>query len=71
VRKFVPRYNFYLRHAFEPGEGGFGKRMARRFARLRVRFDFYRFDFERRLVDLSKRVRTGTPARQQPMIAEN
>lgn len=71
VRKFVPRYNFYLRHAFEPVEGGFGKHVAQWFARLRVRFDFYRFDFERRLVDLSKRLRTGTSARQQPMIAEN
>ena len=71
VRKFVPRYNFYLRHAFEPVEGGLGKHVAQWFARLRVRFDFYRFDFERRLVDLSKRVRTGIPARQQPMIAEN
>lgn len=71
VRKFVPRYNFYLRHAFEPVSAGFGKRVAQWFARLRVRFDFYRFDFERRLVDLSKRVRTGIPARQQPMIAEN
>lgn len=71
VRKFVPRYNFYFRHAFEPVEGGIGKRVAQWFARLRVRFDFYRFDFERRLVDLSKRVRTGTPARQQPMIAES
>ncbi len=71
VRKFVPRYNFYFRHAFEPAPGGLGKRVARWFARLRVRFDFYRFDFERRLVDLSKRVRTGSPARQQPMIAEN
>jgi radical SAM superfamily enzyme YgiQ (UPF0313 family) len=71
VRKFVPRYNFYLRHAFEPVPGGFGKRVAQWLAKLRVRFDFYRFDFERRLVDLSKRVRTGIPARQQPMIAEN
>jgi anaerobic magnesium-protoporphyrin IX monomethyl ester cyclase len=71
VRKFVPRYNFYLRHAFEPVQGGIGKHIAQQFARLRVRFDFYRFDFERRLVDLSKRVRTGIPARQQPMIAEN
>jgi radical SAM superfamily enzyme YgiQ (UPF0313 family) len=71
VRKFVPRYNFYLRHAFEPAQGGLGKRVARWFARQRVRFDFYRFDFERRLVDLSKRLRTGVPARQQPMIAEN
>ncbi|MBK5257237.1 MAG: B12-binding domain-containing radical SAM protein [Vicinamibacteria bacterium] len=71
VRKFVPRYNFYLRHAFEPVERGLGKRVARQLARLRVRFDFYRFDFERRLVDLSKRVRTGIRPRQQPMIAEN
>jgi len=71
VRKFVPRYNFYIRHAFEPASGGFGKRVARWFARKRVRFDFYRFDFERRLVDLSKRLRTGVEARQQPMIAED
>lgn len=71
VRKFVPRYNFYFRHAFEPVQGGFGKHVAQWFARLRVRFDFYRFDFERRLVDLSKRLRTGAPARQQPKIAED
>lgn len=71
VRKFVPRYNFYLRHAFDGGSRGPGKRAARQLARLRVRFDFYRFDFERRLVDLSKRVRTGLSARQQPMIAED
>ena len=71
VRKFVPRYNFYLRHAFEPPSRGLGKRMAQWLAQLRVRFDFYRFDFERRLVDLSKRVRTGVGPRQQPMIAED
>lgn len=71
VRKFVPRYNFYFRYAFEPAQGAFGKQVAQWFAKLRVRFDFYRFDFERRLVDLSKRVRTGIPARQQPVIAEN
>ena len=71
VRKFVPRYNFYLRHAFEKGQGGFGKRVAGRLAQWRVRSDFYRFDFERRLVDVSKRWRTGTAARQQPAIAED
>jgi len=71
VRKFVPRYNFYLRHAFETVEGGVGKRVAQKLAQLRVRSDFYRFDFERRLVDLSRRLRTGMAARQQPMIAEN
>ncbi|MEO5762342.1 MAG: radical SAM protein [Vicinamibacteria bacterium] len=71
VRKFVPRYNFYMRYAFEPVQSGLGKRIAHWFAKVRVRFDFYRFDFERRLVDLSKRVRTGVPPQQQPMIAEN
>jgi anaerobic magnesium-protoporphyrin IX monomethyl ester cyclase len=71
VRKFVPRYNFYLRHAYETGPGGLGKKIAKKLAQLRVRSDFYRFDFERRLVDLSKRWRTGTAARQQPMIAED
>lgn len=70
VRKFVPRYNFYLRHAYEPSAGRPGRRLARLLARSRVRFDFYRFDFERRLVDLSHRLRTGRTARQQPKIAE-
>ncbi len=71
VRKFVPRYNFYLRYAFEPAEGGPGKRVAHWLARLRVRYDFYRFDFERRLVDLSRRLRTGMPPREQPLTAED
>ena len=70
VRKFVPRYNFYFRYAFEPRPRGLGKRLARWFARQRVRYDFYRFDFERRLVDLSRRLRTGLPARQQPSEGE-
>jgi radical SAM superfamily enzyme YgiQ (UPF0313 family) len=63
VRKFVPRYNFYLRQAFDPKARRLGKRVAQWFAKLRVRYDFYRFDFERRLVDLSKRVRTGHRSR--------
>lgn len=71
VRKFVPRYNFYFYHAFEPRPRGVGKRVARWFARQRVRYDFYRFDFERRLVDLSRRLRTGLPARTQPRAAED
>jgi radical SAM superfamily enzyme YgiQ (UPF0313 family) len=71
ARKFVPRYNFYFRYAFEPLQRGPGKRLARWLAQVRVRFDFYRFDFERWLVELSKRVRTGAPARQQPVITED
>lgn len=71
VRKFVPRYNFYFKYAFEPRPRGVGKLVARWFARQRVRYDFYRFDFERRLVDLSRRLRTGLPARQQPSAAED
>lgn len=70
VRKFVPRYNFYMQHAFAPVDRGIGKRVARWCARVRVRFDFYRFDFERRLVDLSKRVRTGTVVRRGPPLTE-
>ena len=71
VRKFVPRYNFYFRYAFEPVDGGLGKRVAHLLARLRVRYDFYRFDFERRLVDLSRRLRTGMPPRPHPLAAED
>ncbi len=70
VRKFVPRYNFYFHYAFEPSGGGAGKAVARWLARLRVRFDFYRFDFERRLVDLSARLRTGASLRVQPRAEE-
>jgi radical SAM superfamily enzyme YgiQ (UPF0313 family) len=70
VRKFVPRYNFYLRHAFDPQGGRLGRLLAHWLARARVRHDFYRFDFERRLVELSKRIRSGRPVRQQPQVAE-
>lgn len=70
VRKFVPRYNFYLRHAYDPVGGRPGRALAHALARWRVRHDFYRFDFERRLVDLSKQLRSGRAARQQPPIAE-
>jgi radical SAM superfamily enzyme YgiQ (UPF0313 family) len=69
VRRWVPRYNFYLRQAFEK-RPGLLRRLLRRLARLRVARDFYRFDVERRAVDLFKRVRTGLD-RQQPMVAED
>jgi hypothetical protein len=39
-------------------------------ARARAKTNFYGFDFERRAVDWSKRVRTGK-ARQQPAMAED
>lgn len=69
VRKFVPRYNFYFRAAFEPVERGAGKKAARWLANRRVRFDFYRFDFERRLVEFSKRIRAGGWAPGQTPIS--
>jgi anaerobic magnesium-protoporphyrin IX monomethyl ester cyclase len=69
VRKWVPRYNFYLRHAYQraPRLGG---ALLHRAARLRVKAGFYGLDVERRAVDMVRRFRTGT-VRQQPEIAEN
>jgi len=70
VRKWVPRYNFYLRHGYERPGGSFGRKLLHRVARARARRDFYGLDVERRAVDLWKRVRAGS-ARQQPGIAED
>jgi radical SAM superfamily enzyme YgiQ (UPF0313 family) len=70
VRRSVPRYNFYLRHGFQKPGRRIGKRLLHYLARARTRADFYAFDFERRAVDLSKRLRTGR-SRQQPPIAED
>ena len=70
VRKWVPRYNFYLRHGYERPGGSLGRKLLHRVARARARRDFYGLDVERRAVDLWKRVRAGS-ARQQPGIAED
>jgi anaerobic magnesium-protoporphyrin IX monomethyl ester cyclase len=69
VRKWVPRYNFYLRHGYEKSGRHWSRGLLHRVARARTRRDFYGFDVERRAVDLWKRLRTGM-ARQQPGIAE-
>jgi radical SAM superfamily enzyme YgiQ (UPF0313 family) len=69
VRRWVPRYNFYLRHGYERAGGHWSRTLLHRLARARTRRDFYRFDVERRAVDLWKRLRTGVN-RQQPGIAE-
>lgn len=69
VRRSVPRYNFYLRHGYEKPGRRLGKRLLHLVARARAKTNFYGFDFERRVVDLSKRLRTGHN-RQQPPIAE-
>ena len=68
VRRWVPRYNFYMRQAFE-GRRGLLRRLLAKVARLRVARDFYRFDVERRAFDWLKRLRTGLD-RQQPKVAE-
>jgi radical SAM superfamily enzyme YgiQ (UPF0313 family) len=70
VRRWVPRYNFYLRHGYQKPRAGWASRMLRVAARARAKTDFYRFDVERRMVDAAKRFTTGV-ARQQPMIAED
>jgi radical SAM superfamily enzyme YgiQ (UPF0313 family) len=70
VRKWVPRYNFYLRHAYESPRGGLSRRLLHYAARARVKTGFYRADIERRAVDRWKRLRSGID-RQQPPIAED
>ena len=70
VRRWVPRWNFYLRHGYQRPARSLGRRLLHRIARARVRTGFYRFDLERRAVDAWKRVRSGID-RQQPMIAED
>ncbi len=70
VRRWVPRYNFYLRHGYQKPQRGLARKLLHLAARVRVKTNFYRFDVERRAVDLVKRIRTGID-RQQPMIAED
>jgi radical SAM superfamily enzyme YgiQ (UPF0313 family) len=64
VRRFVPRYNFYLRHGYRKPSRRLGKRLLHYFARARAKTNFYRFDFERRAVDLSSRLRGGVDRRR-------
>ena len=70
VRKWVPRYNFYLRHGYQKPNGSLGRRALHYAARARTARDFYGFDWERRAADLVKKWRTGR-TRQQPAIAED
>lgn len=70
VSRWVPRYNFYLRHGYQRLRPGLRGRLLHLAARARVRADFYGFDIERRAVSAAKRFLTGID-RQQPMIAED
>jgi anaerobic magnesium-protoporphyrin IX monomethyl ester cyclase len=70
VKKWVPRYNFYLRHGYQRPTGGLSRRLLHYAARARVKTGFYGFDLERRAVDAWKRFRQGHD-RQQPPIAED
>jgi anaerobic magnesium-protoporphyrin IX monomethyl ester cyclase len=70
VRKWVPRYNFYLKHGYERTAARWPGNVLHRLARARAKRNFFRFDVERRAVDLWKRLRSGM-ARQQPAIAED
>jgi radical SAM superfamily enzyme YgiQ (UPF0313 family) len=69
VKRWVPRYNFYLRHGYERRPARGPRRWLQRAARWRTRRDFYRLDLERRAVAVWKRLRGGD-GRQQPEIAE-
>ena len=70
VRKWVPRYNFYLRHGYEEPRADWPRRLLHKAARARSRRDFYGFDVERRAVSWMKRLATGSD-RQQPPMAED
>jgi radical SAM superfamily enzyme YgiQ (UPF0313 family) len=70
VRRWVPRYNFYLRHGYQKPARGLGRGLLHHAARARAKADFYRFDLERRAADLIRLLRTGID-RQQPRIAED
>jgi hypothetical protein len=70
VRRWVPRYNFYLRHGYQKPARGLGRGQLHHAARARAKADFYRFDLERRAADLIRLLRTGID-RQQPRIAED
>jgi radical SAM superfamily enzyme YgiQ (UPF0313 family) len=70
VRRWVPRYNFYLRHGYQKPAKGLVRKLLHRVARVRAKANFYRFDVERRAVSWLKRLRSGID-RQQPMIAED
>ena len=70
VRRWVPRYNFYLRHGYQRPGPGLGRRLLHAAARARVRADWYRFDVERRAVGLVKRLLAGGE-REQPAMAED
>jgi radical SAM superfamily enzyme YgiQ (UPF0313 family) len=71
VRKWVPRYNFYLRHGYGDAGPGWGRRLLKAASRVRVKTGFYSFDVERRAVEAVRRVRSGLTPRQQPPIAED
>jgi len=59
ARRWVPRYNFYLRHGYEKPERGVGRHLLHWIARARNWTGFYRLDLERRGVELVRRWRAG------------
>jgi anaerobic magnesium-protoporphyrin IX monomethyl ester cyclase len=67
VRRAVLRYNFYLGHGYRKPSRRVGKRLLHYLARARVKTNFYAFDWERRAVDLSQRLRTGKNRQPSPV----
>jgi anaerobic magnesium-protoporphyrin IX monomethyl ester cyclase len=70
ARRWVPRWNFYLRYGYGPPGRRLARRMLHRIARARIALDFYRLDLERRAVVWSHRARTGLPD-PWPVLAED
>lgn len=62
VRRWAPRFDFYLRMANERPRRGVGRLLIHWLARLRVATGVYGLDFERALVELSRRLRTANKA---------
>jgi hypothetical protein len=62
VKRWVPRYDFYLCRAYQRPGRRWGKRLVHRAARLRVRIGFYRLDVERRIVEWARSLRPSPAA---------
>jgi anaerobic magnesium-protoporphyrin IX monomethyl ester cyclase len=59
TRDLVARREFYLRRAFERPSRGVAKRVVHWSAGARLKTGFYRMDLDRRIVELSRRLRGG------------
>jgi hypothetical protein len=57
VKRWAPRYDFYLQRAYEPPGRRWSKKLVHWTARLRVKLGFYGLDLERRIVEWARTLR--------------